>query len=773
MSNFNFFAHGWDPKLAGNTRPRRRRGRRPAPVTASNMNAGRAPIGTPMRLPINSNYSHNTTHQASSPEQSRKPENEDPLPAGRIPSYQVQTEAFLSAIQASIHQPTADPHTSPSASNTSFAARARAAELSAARARQARMASKNPEVSPLGSIPLNSLTKFKPSSRSRTRAWKPLNLDGLEGVQRPSTSNSTTSTLAPSPERSSSKLSSMVQSSGTETITDTVPFMRKPTSVQEAVARGNLALGYQGSVPSNTSHNAGMLTQYSSSQNNPTSQFVPDNVASNYQGSPSIFKASRGVSAAGGFGGAAMPNSFQSPSQVQAYSFSSGGFPVATRYGYTRNQQHGFQPALPFFNQMADDPFIGQSPYAASLEMGVASNSFQNTSTVQGGGSWDTTMGIGLDISTVQPPPGFGNHGPKTEDSTIEPYTPTMALAERARHAETESSSEKREKLLRTLKIIAESGRARGSASARTVLYDPLKEPSADDIGIEALSLAEPVQTTATPQNDIASARGSCGPIGSSEPLPWKDRLADIHTENPFGINQTIHNQVVFGEHVNESNPFAVYLKQPVLREEELNAGNLERLQRVDDWFHQDNRFPSEVRSGLNLAGESDELLRGQYKQQSQGLNHENSSREGQAFTTKKGSAFGAVGSGRPSSKSAASSVTLGEEQPQRIEQRALSTGKTGMEKLFNAALGTLQGYVSQPPEVQAGKFGSFARVPEWCIDRSPNGASSFFGEDWGAPPQRIGRDPRYRLFGHDARYNLYEDAERRLGSDGYGRRYR
>ena len=34
--------------------------------------------------------------------------------------------------------------------------------------------------------------------------------------------------------------------------------------------------------------------------------------------------------------------------------------------------------------------------------------------------------------------------------------------------------------------------------------------------------------------------------------------------------------------------------------------------------------------------------------------------------------------------------------------------------------------------------------APEWCIDRSPEGNKSFFEADWGSPPQRVGRDPRY-----------------------------
>ena len=69
--------------------------------------------------------------------------------------------------------------------------------------------------------------------------------------------------------------------------------------------------------------------------------------------------------------------------------------------------------------------------------------------------------------------------------------------------------------------------------------------------------------------------------------------------------------------------------------------------------------------------------------------------------------------------------------------------------------------------------FGCFGRVPEWCIDQTPNGNSSFFGEDWGAPPPRVGRDPRYRPMLHEGRYTVFEDLGGRAGIGGFGRRAR
>lgn len=54
--------------------------------------------------------------------------------------------------------------------------------------------------------------------------------------------------------------------------------------------------------------------------------------------------------------------------------------------------------------------------------------------------------------------------------------------------------------------------------------------------------------------------------------------------------------------------------------------------------------------------------------------------------------------------------------------------------------------------------FARFAPPPEWAIDRSRDGDKSFFGEDWGETPRRIGRDPRYKPTFGQSRYTLFEE---------------
>ena len=88
----------------------------------------------------------------------------------------------------------------------------------------------------------------------------------------------------------------------------------------------------------------------------------------------------------------------------------------------------------------------------------------------------------------------------------------------------------------------------------------------------------------------------------------------------------------------------------------------------------------------------------------------------------------------------------------------------------LQAALINLQSYVDGTGNDDY--FGRFARVPEWCIDKSPGGNDSYFG-DWGSPPSRVGRDPRYRPTYHEGRFTVFEEPDRQGGRELVSRRLR
>ena len=50
-------------------------------------------------------------------------------------------------------------------------------------------------------------------------------------------------------------------------------------------------------------------------------------------------------------------------------------------------------------------------------------------------------------------------------------------------------------------------------------------------------------------------------------------------------------------------------------------------------------------------------------------------------------------------------------------------------------------------------------KAPDWAVDRSANGNDSFFDSQWGQPPARVGRDPRYQPLprGLDVRFGNFD----------------
>lgn len=74
--------------------------------------------------------------------------------------------------------------------------------------------------------------------------------------------------------------------------------------------------------------------------------------------------------------------------------------------------------------------------------------------------------------------------------------------------------------------------------------------------------------------------------------------------------------------------------------------------------------------------------------------------------------------------------------------------------------LENLAQYVQGSTESRRDCFCQWTKAPEWTIDRSANGNDSFFDNQWGQPPARIGRDPRYQPMPRnvDVRFGAFED---------------
>ena len=69
---------------------------------------------------------------------------------------------------------------------------------------------------------------------------------------------------------------------------------------------------------------------------------------------------------------------------------------------------------------------------------------------------------------------------------------------------------------------------------------------------------------------------------------------------------------------------------------------------------------------------------------------------------------------------------------------------------VVDALFGTLLAYADRTETSESRRYLSgFEKSPEWLIDNSDKGNTSFFGEDWGAPPKRIGGGRRYQSAFH------------------------
>ncbi|MCJ1366444.1 hypothetical protein MMC16_005573 [Acarospora aff. strigata] len=298
----------------------------------------------------------------------------------------------------------------------------------------------------------------------------------------------------------------------------------------------------------------------------------------------------------------------------------------------------------------------------------------------------------------------------------------------------------KRDMLLKSLHDVVESSRAR--ESTRTVLYDPVTqgEPSQNRI----------VEVEQTPR----PANTDHGVLQDSEPLPgWKTRPVNIHDElTPVMTNAELsvlskqpRSDVSPSNASTGVNPRASF---PAASTSHARS-RLSMIQDAEEWWNADHRGAGELRVYLNQVAEDDKIRKqiqanerpAQTAQQQTGNSTDNWPDTSTTTTT------------TPNPNPAASDTA---------------------NRLLIDVLANFHGYLSGPPEAQRGQFGSFGPVPEWCIDKGVGGSTSFFGEDWGAPPPRVGRDPRYRPLLHEPRFTLYEELERRGGVEGiYGRRYR
>lgn len=307
------------------------------------------------------------------------------------------------------------------------------------------------------------------------------------------------------------------------------------------------------------------------------------------------------------------------------------------------------------------------------------------------------------------------------------------------------SMSNKKDMLLQNLQDVVESHKAQGNLpnSSRTVLYDPLVRDSRK----QAQHLSSPPEIA--PIENATQYYGSLVnpsmiPINSdkellkgSDALPWTDRPVNIQ---------------------NSMSPLALQTDVPPVTSPSITKIPPPGLgyDGSDIWSLQSQ--PQEVDHSL---GETESWLtnRSIGEEEWQEILSRSDSRMGDALTIgDRAGLFAQYG--------------IDSDKFDMDLRSEMATGSTAereaIQTLFYPVFENLVGYLESS---NSDYFGRFAPVPEWCIDKSQDGNRSFFG-DWGIPPSRVGRDPRYRPTFLDGRYSVYEEIDRRANREGSGRRF-
>ncbi|KAL8686178.1 MAG: hypothetical protein Q9218_007291 [Villophora microphyllina] len=333
---------------------------------------------------------------------------------------------------------------------------------------------------------------------------------------------------------------------------------------------------------------------------------------------------------------------------------------------------------------------------------------------------------------TILPPPGFSNRsaylpaasGGHNIVPTRQPV-PASEIHQRdpkpyTSFARSTFDISKNDELLQHLQQVAQA-EANTSSSNRTVLYD---------------AVARDISETSGVHRPGASRSGS-DILQTSEPLPWKDRPVDIYNMAPPATTATSHDSHQQGEATTPRNTGFqgnAYIQSLVPREQSLG----QRLNETEAWWRHDGRGGQEaVRAYLETVAE-------EHRKKKAGRDYESIKRE-----LERQASF------RDEWSDTSHSTTMPE----------ASKANDITDHLLAPVLANLRSY--KDPTNQS-YFNKFTQAPAWAVDNSPSGNNSFFGEDWGKPPSRVGRDPRYRPTYHEGRYTVFEPNDGRVSGRGW-----
>ncbi|KAL9611506.1 MAG: hypothetical protein Q9167_003865 [Letrouitia subvulpina] len=575
------------------------------------------------------------------------------------PSYSEEAANHMtSAFQLSVD------HTRPSLANmtsgTTFAAKARAAELNAVRSRKAaRELEDEDDVPSTTPVSLGALKFTKP--RNKGRAWRALNLDEI-------------------PEASlESDQSGQDQHLGWESNTSQGQVTARLTHIHNTSRTTSQDSSYHGSDYASNPHNLAQILATIKGGQQSNSDQANVVCAGSYQDSdldPFVDKPGAGHNQ-GDLGYTFDQNHVNSvfSNPQRPYKALANGYSFAPS-----NQDHYCAAPAPSLN--------GVSHYQASK--------MDSTNPT-------VTRPIDPNADSYQRDPM--------------PYTGYTNVA-------------KKDILLQNLHNVVESSKAQGSlpSSTRTVLYDPLGRDGQNP------ALKNGGQTRA----GRASSECDKEVLKTSDPLPWKNRPVNIFNAIPpattrFGLtDQSTLRSIADSPSRQDQYDTNKYIWSLVPQPE--SPGR--RLQRVEEWWKYDGRGQHRLRNYLEMVANDHQRAK----------RSQNLSRDYQSIQKTLG-------------RQGQSSDDLSDTSESTEVPDHSSAGDV-INRLLIPVLANLQSYVE---ETDPSCFKPFSKPHTWCVDGGVDGNKSFFGGDWGQPPNRVGRDPRYRPTFHDGRYTVFEPTDGRV----------
>lgn len=293
----------------------------------------------------------------------------------------------------------------------------------------------------------------------------------------------------------------------------------------------------------------------------------------------------------------------------------------------------------------------------------------------------------------------------------------------------TSFTANKRESLLQNLQDVVTSANLQGNLPTpmRTVLFDPEAQQtnqSTSDTPARSSYMAGPGE-----ENPTHVALAGKESLKTSDPLPWTNRPVNIHESlSPLASSAYL---ALWSE------SSTVPMAPPGLSRRSVGI-----------W----NSAPQTTAYGRSFEEANAQYLQDLARQQGLQFGFDGASTEKVEHVENQGS-----------TSENDDSVYSEEETSTGMGPSHMMAATEPISVLMRMAYYNLMKYTDKSNQ---DCFSRYARPPEWCIDNPHSGNQSFFGDwgAWGRPPPRVGRDPRYRSTLHEGRYTVFEEIGRRPG---------